>query len=179
MKKRVNPRDIALTAVMIALVAVVTRFLIVPIGAGYFNFSDTAVYFVAFTFGPWIGFLAGGIGAAIADLSAGYAAFAPLTFLAHGLQGLVAGYLVLKLPGSLVTRMIGGAIGGTITMVGIYFLGEYFGAALGWGGPAQAVTELPFNLLQNVIGALIAIPLALLIRRAYPPLARYTNPPKS
>ena len=179
MKKRVNPRDIALTAVMIALVAVVTRFLIVPIGAGYFNFSDTAVYFVAFTFGPWIGFLAGGIGAAIADLSAGYAAFAPLTFLAHGLQGLVAGYLVLKLPGSRVTRMIGGAIGGTITMVGIYFLGEYFGAALGWGGPAQAVTELPFNLLQNAIGALVAIPLALLIRRAYPPLARYTNPPKS
>ena len=179
MKRRVNPRDIALTAVMIALVAVVTRFLIVPIGAGYFNFSDTAVYFVAFTFGPWIGFLAGGIGAAIADLSAGYAAFAPLTFLAHGLQGLVAGYLVRKLPGSLVTRMIGAAVGGTITMVGIYFLGEYFGADLGWGGPAQAVTELPFNLLQNVIGALIAIPLALLIRRAYPPLARYTSPPKS
>jgi uncharacterized membrane protein len=75
--------------------------------------------------------------------------------------------------------MIGGAVGGTITMVGVYFLGEYFGAALGWGGPAQAVTELPFNLLQNVIGALIAIPLALLIRRAYPPLARYTSPPKS
>ena len=110
--------------------------------------------------------------------SAGYAAFAPLTFLAHGLQGLVAGYLVRKLPGSPVTRMIGGAVGGTITMVGIYFLGEYFGAALGWGGPAQAVTELPFNLLQNVIGALIAIPLALLMRRAYPPLARYTSPPK-
>ena len=164
---------------MIALVAVVTRFLIVPIGAGYFNFSDTAVYFVAFTFGPWIGFLAGGIGATLADLSAGYAAFAPLTFLAHGLQGLVAGYLVRKLPGSQVTRMIGAAVGGTITMVGIYFLGEYFGAALGWGGPAQAVTELPFNLLQNVIGALIAIPLALLVRRAYPPLARYTNPSKS
>ena len=179
MKRRVNPRDIALTAVMIALVAVVTRFLIVPIGAGYFNFSDTAVYFVAFTFGPWIGFLAGGIGAALADLSAGYAAFAPLTFLAHGLQGLVAGYLVRKLPGSLVTRMIVGAVGGTITMAGIYFLGEYFGAALGWGGPAQAVTELPFNLLQNVIGALVAIPLSLLVRRAYPPLARYTSPPKS
>jgi hypothetical protein len=48
---------------MIALVAVVTRFLIVPVGAGYFNFSDMAIYFVAFTFGPWIGFLAGGIGA--------------------------------------------------------------------------------------------------------------------
>lgn len=178
MNNRISPRDIALTAVMIALVAVVTRFLIVPVGAGYFNFSDMAIYFVAFTFGPWIGFLAGGIGAAIADLSAGYAAFAPLTFLAHGLQGLVAGYLVRILPGSLPARMVGAALAGTATMAGIYFLGEYFGASFGWGGPAQAVTELPFNLLQNLLGAAVAIPLSLLMRRAYPPIVRYTARPQ-
>lgn len=174
----IAPRDIALTAVMIALVAVVTRFLIMPVGAGYFNFSDMAVYFVAFTFGPWIGFLAGGIGAAIADLSAGYAVFAPLTFLAHGLQGLAAGYLVRALPGALPTRMIVAAFAGTFVMAGVYFLGEYFGANFGWGGPAQAVTELPFNLLQNVVGAAVAIPLSLLMRRAYPPIARYTARPQ-
>ncbi len=174
MSHRTSPRDIALTAVMIALVAVVTRFLIVPVGAGYFNFSDMAIYFVAFTFGPWIGFLAGGIGAAIADLSAGYAAFAPLTFLAHGLQGLFAGLLVRALPGSLPVRMVAAALAGTVTMAGIYFVGEYFGASLGWGGPAQAVTELPFNVLQNVIGAAVAIPLSLFVRRAYPPVTRYT-----
>lgn len=178
MSNRFSPRDIALTAVMIALVAVVTRFLIVPVGAGYFNFSDMAIYFVAFTFGPWIGFLAGGIGAAIADLSAGYAAFAPLTFLAHGLQGLAAGYLVRSLPGSLPARMAIAALAGTVTMAGIYFLGEFFGASFGWGGPAQAVTELPFNLLQNVVGAAVAIPLSLLMRRAYPPIVRYTARPR-
>ena len=178
MNNRISPRDIALTAVMIALVAVVTRFLIVPVGAGYFNFSDMAIYFVAFTFGPWIGFLAGGIGAAIADLSAGYAAFAPLTFLAHGLQGLIAGYLVRSLPGTLPVRMVVAALAGTATMAGIYFLGEYFGASFGWGGPAQAVTELPFNLLQNLAGAAVAIPLSLLMRRAYPPIVRYTARPQ-
>lgn len=175
MSRRVAPRDIALTAVMIALVAVVTRLLVFPVGQGFFNFSDTAVYFVAFTFGPWIGFLAGGIGAALADLSLGYAAFAPLTFLAHGLQGLLAGWLVRKGKGSPVQRMIIAWVAGTLAMTGVYFLGEYFGASLGWGGPAQAVTELPFNLLQNVGGAIIAIPLSLLVRRAYPPLARYTD----
>lgn len=175
MSQRITPRDIAITAMMIALVAVVTRFLIVPIGAGFFNLSDAAVYFTAFTFGPVIGFLAGGIGAALADLSAGYAAFAPLTFMAHGLQGLVAGLIVVRGPGSLVARMVLAAVAGTLTMAGIYFLGEYFGANLGWGGPAQALTELPFNLLQNVIGAAIAIPLSLLVRRAYPPINRYTS----
>lgn len=175
MSQRVTPREIAITALMIALVAVVTRFLIVPVGAGFFNLSDAAVYFTAFTFGPVIGFLAGGIGAALADLSAGYASFAPLTFLAHGLQGLVAGLIVLRGPGSLVTRMVLAAVAGTVAMAGVYFAGEYFGESLGWGGPAQAVTELPFNLLQNAIGAVIAIPLSLLVRKAYPPINRYTS----
>lgn len=175
MSNRLKPRDIALTAVMIALVAVVTRFLVVPVGQGFFNFSDAAVYFAAFTFGPSIGFLAGGIGAALADLSLGYAAFAPLTFLAHGLQGLVAGLVIRYGRGTPVLRMVVAAVAGTVTMAGIYFLGEYFGAGLGWGGPAQAVTELPFNILQNIGGALVAIPLSLLVRRAYPPLARYDS----
>ncbi len=177
MSNRITPRDIALTAVMIALVAVVTRFLVVPVGQGFFNFADAAVYFVAFSFGPVIGFLAGGIGAALADLSLGYAAFAPLTLLAHGLQGLVAGWLAThsRLGKNPTTRMIIGWVGGTVVMAGLYFLGEYFGAGLGWGGPVQAVTEAPFNLLQNVGGAVVAIPLALLVRRAYPPLARYTE----
>lgn len=162
-----------LIALMIALVAVVTRFLVVPIGvAGFFNFSDTAVYLAAFLLGPLPGFLAGGIGAALADVSLGYASFAPLTFLGHGLQGLVAGYLARD--GSMQGRVLG-ALAGTVAMVGIYFLGEYFGPGNIWGGPAQALTEWPFNLLQNVVGAVVAIPLVEAIRRAYPPIARYTS----
>ena len=161
-----------LIALMIALVAVVTRFLVVPVGTGFFNFSDTAVYLTAFLLGPIPGFLAGGIGAALADISVGFGAFAPLTLLAHGLQGLVAGYLARE--GTMRSRVLG-ALAGTAVMVGIYFTGEYFGARMGWGGPGQALTEWPFNLLQNIGGAVVAIPLSEIIRRAYPPLARYTE----
>lgn len=177
MSKSPSPRDIALTAVMTALVAVVTRFLIVPVGAGYFNFSDMAVYFVAYSFGPVVGLIAGGIGGALADLSAGYAAFAPLTLLAHGLQGLLVGLMMRRIGGALLPRMALAAVVGTLAMAGVYFTGEYFGARLGWGGPAQAVTELPFNVLQNLVGAAVAIPLSLVMRRAYPPIARYTARP--
>lgn len=159
-----------LVALMIALVAVVTRFFVVPIGAGIFNFSDTAVYLAAFLLGPIPGFLAGGIGAALADISLGYGAFAPLTFFAHGIQGLLAGYLAR--PQTMQSRIMG-VVAGTVAMVGIYFLGEYSSEV--WGGPAQALTEWPFNLLQNVGGAIVAIPLSEIIRRAYPPIARYTS----
>ena len=90
---RLSATVVAIAAVMIAVVTVVTLLVRVPIPAtqGYFNFSDVAIYFVAFTFGPWIGLIAGGIGTAIADVLGGYAYFAPITLVAHGLQGFLAG----------------------------------------------------------------------------------------
>ncbi|MCB0078923.1 MAG: ECF transporter S component [Anaerolineales bacterium] len=167
-----NVRHYVLTALMIALVTVITLSLRIPVGSGYFNVSEAAIYLIAFLFGPLTGFLAAGVGTALADLSGSWANFAPLTFAAHGLQGLLAGYFAL--PGTTAARLRG-VVAGTIAMVGIYFLGEYFGAGLGWGGPAQAVVEWVPNLLQNVGGAIVAIPLAEILRRAYPPLARYTG----
>lgn len=219
-----STRLIAIVAVMIAAVAVFTRFIVVPIGTGFFNFSDVAIYFAAFAFGPWVGFAAGGVGAALADISLGYSQFAILTFLAHGLEGFVAGYLgsrlfpeaqqrnsqalwrvvlaigwvpvalfiallipvkVLlgesdELPGSvgrileeqeLIPGLALGWLAGTIVMVGLYFLGEYLVPAM-WGGPPQALTEWPFNILQNVVGGIVGIPLVLAVRRAYPPIVR-------
>jgi uncharacterized membrane protein len=153
---------------MTATVAVFTRFIVIPIGTGFFNFSDVAVYFVAFAFGPWAGLVAGGLGAALADISLGYAQFATLTFFAHGLEGLAAGYLGKdqQLP-----RMLLAWLAGTLVMVGIYFIGEYTVPAM-WGGPPQALTEWPFNIVQNIAGGIVGIPLVLAVRRAYPPISR-------
>jgi uncharacterized membrane protein len=163
-----NVRTIAITGIMIAVVAVFTRFVVVPIGTGFFNFSDVAIYFAAFAFGPWIGFAAGGVGAALADISLGYSQFAILTFFAHGLEGFVAGYLGR---GNDRLRMLLGWLAGTVVMVGLYFAGEAAVPAM-WGGLPQALTEWPFNLLQNVAGGIVGIPLVLAVRRAYPPITQ-------
>lgn len=175
----IDVRTISITGIMIAMVAVFTRSIVVPIGTGFFNFSDVAIYFAAFAFGPWVGFAAGGVGAALADISLGYGQFAILTFFAHGLEGLVAGYLGWE--GSPVGRLVGkgdvrlrmllGWLAGTVVMVGLYFLGEVSVPAM-WGGLPQAITEWPFNLLQNVAGAIVGIPLVLAVRRAYPPITQ-------
>jgi len=37
-------------------------------------------------------------------------------------------------------------------------------------GAAAAAAEAPFNITQNVAGALIGIPLVYAVRRAYPPI---------
>ena len=144
-------RIVAVAAVMIAVTAVFTLLVRIPIPAtqGYVNFSDVATYFAAFAFGPVIGFVAGGIGAALADIIGGYAQFAVLTLLAHGLQGVVAGILGRgrSLPGLIVAWAAG-----------------------------PAIAEAPFNLLQNVAGGLVGIPLYLAVRRAYPPVMRLARP---
>lgn len=99
--KRIQPVPalVAVAAMMIGVTILFTLVVRVPFAptGGYFNFSDVAVYFAAFAFGPWMGLVAGGVGTALADIIGGYAQFAPLTFLAHGLEGLVAGYIAYKL----------------------------------------------------------------------------------
>jgi len=164
---KLDAKTIAVLAVLIALVTVFTLAVRVPIPAteGYINFSDVAIYFSAFAFGPWVGLIAGGVGTALADVVGGYASFAPLTFFAHGLEGLVAGYIGGRT--NSLPRMLMGWAAGTVVMMTIYFLGEVF--IMGMGMPA-ATAELPFNLVQNIAGGLIGIPLVYAVRRAYPPI---------
>lgn len=163
---------IALAAILIALTTVFTLVIRVPITAtgGYLNFSDAVIYFAGFTFGPWVGLIAGGIGTALADLFGGYAAFAPLSLVAHGLEGLVAGAIARK---ATPLKLGLGWLAGTVLMIGIYFLGEGLFYGIGWGA---ALAEVPWNLLQNVVGGLVGIPLFYAVRRAYPPIARLGQP---
>jgi energy-coupling factor transport system substrate-specific component len=141
--KKPNAQTMAVAAVMIAVVAVLTFAVQFPIPAsgGYIHFGDVGVFFTAFAFGPMIGLLGGGVGCAIADILSGYASWAPLTLVAHGLQGLVAGYF--------------GKGKGAMGMIVAWAVGEV--------GP---------NFVQEVVGGLVGIPLVLAIRRAYPPIER-------
>ncbi|MDQ7841831.1 MAG: ECF transporter S component [bacterium] len=86
-------REIALSGVMTALVFVVTRTFALPIPQtkGFFNLGEAGVYASALLFGPLVGALSGGVGSALADLSLGYAQYAPFTLVIKGLEGAVVG----------------------------------------------------------------------------------------
>jgi len=160
-----NPRTLSMTAIMTALVMGLTLAHIspTPVG-GYIHLGDIAVYFAAFAFGPWVGMIAGGLGAALADVIGGGAAWAPLSLVAHGLQGLVAGWIVQR--AATPRRMALAWLAGSLILIVGYFVGE----ALFYVGPATAALEVPWNGVQEVVGALgIAVYLA--VRRAYPRLS--------
>ncbi len=167
MNQSFNATTLAVMAVMIALVTVATGFLPrvpIPGTGGYVHLGDIFVFFSAFAFGPLVGGIAGGVGCALADLLGGYIVWAPLTLVAHGVQGIVAGYLGR---GKGWVGLVVAWFFGAVCLVGLYFLGELLPV---YGGYAGAVTEIIPNLMQALVGGIVGIPLVLLVRRAYPPI---------
>ncbi|MGI6208201.1 MAG: ECF transporter S component [Anaerolineae bacterium] len=150
-------------AALMAVTTVLTLLVRVPVAPtrGYIHLGDVGVYFAAFTFGPVMGLLAGGLGTALADVFGGYAHWAPLTLVFHGVQGYLAGVLGYRAIPS--RQILGWAVGGVI-MVGGYFLAEVLLYGLG-----AALVEMPANVIQGLAGGLVAIPLSAAIRRTWPP----------
>ncbi len=163
---------VVVTGVLVAVIAVLTLVVRVPIAPtrGYIHLGDAGVYFAAFAFGPVIGLLAGGLGTALADVLGGYAHWAPASFLFHGAQGLVAGYLATRAARG--GHLPGWLLGAIIVVVGYFAVG----AVLYGAGPALA--EAPMNIIQVVAGGVIGLPLAMAIRRAWPPVQRLAEPSK-
>ena len=172
--EELQTRQIVLTGVMIALVAVFTLAVRIPfpLTQGYFNFSDVGVYLAAFAFGPWVGLIAGGVGTALADTVGGYLIYAPISLITRGLQGLVAGAVARRDPG--VASMVAGWALGSVVMVTGYFVSQAFILQMGIG-PATA-EALAINLPQVVIGGIVAVPLVLALRRGYPPIVSWGRP---
>jgi len=166
MRKSLNPRVVALTAIMIAIVLVLTSLIKVPTPArGYAHLGDTGVFFSAFALGPWMGAAAGGLGTALADIVGGYPQWAVFSLLIHGLQGWAAGWLVRRVAG-LAGLILAAVVGGVIVVAG------YFLAGIILSGTGAAVGEIVPNILQVSIGAVLAIPLFIAVRQAYPPITR-------
>jgi uncharacterized membrane protein len=161
---------IAAVALLAAATAVLTLLPKVPIPGtqGYVHLGDAAVVFTALVLGPFTALLAGGLGTAAADLLGGYAQWAPISFVVHGLQGLSIGLLARARPRSVVLAVAAGALG-TIVMVAGYFLGGLVIEGLG----ATLRSVLP-NLLQAAAGAVLGIPLSVAVRTAYPPVKDLT-----
>jgi uncharacterized membrane protein len=155
--------QITLSGVLAALVAVATLIVQIPNPAtrGYINFGDIMIFVSALAFGPMIGGFAGSFGSAIADAVSGYGYFAPFTFIIKGAEGAIAGLISNRL--SVRRDMLAVVFAGS-EMVAGYFLAEFFALQFGWA----AVTEVPGNISQILVGAIVGIPVASVLRKRFP-----------
>jgi uncharacterized membrane protein len=168
-RRSFDPRTLAVTAVMTAIVFVLTRLVQIPTPAkGYIHLGDAGVFFSALAFGRWVGAVAGGLGTALADITSGYPQWAIFSFLIHGAQGWTVGWTSRKWQG-VKGMILSVTIGAVIVVAG------YFAAGVLLSGVGAALAELPLNLIQVTAGAVVGVPLFAAVRRAYPPILRLSR----
>lgn len=177
-RKLMSPKSVVLYGIMIALVAVMTLIYVpIPSTKGIFNLGEAMIFTAAFLFGRKVAAIAGAVGAGIVDLLVA-PIFFPGTFIIKFCEGFVAGTIVKSLKDSrnvLAARGLAIGIGGLIMIIG-YFCYEAFILPLGLsttGGLGVAITELPWNICQVLIGGLIAMLLAEGIERSYPRISNF------
>lgn len=153
---------LSLMIIMATLTTVSTLFITIPIPlAGYFNLGDVMIFISALTFGPIIGGFAGGLGSAIADMLV-WPVYAIPTLIIKGLEGLLAGLLTNKRH---IYRDVLAVIIAGVEMVLGYFIVDWLILKIGW---APALGAIPFNVMQIILGGVIGIPIAYVLRRRLP-----------
>lgn len=88
-------KNLTVTALMAALVFIGTRYLMIPIPAmsGYIHLGDSMIFLTVCIIGKKEGAAAGAIGAALADLTSGFAIWMVPTFLIKAIMALIMGVL--------------------------------------------------------------------------------------
>lgn len=161
-KSKWEPKTLALTAMLAALVTAATAFIKIPAPFGYAHAGDSMVFLSACVLPAPLGFIAAAIGGAMADVLSGAAVWAIPTaiikalnvlpfFLARlVLQQRQRDDKILRLPVVLALP-----VSAAITV------GGYYVATLLLYDNAAALAEVPFNIMQSAVGAVLFIALAL------------------
>ncbi len=146
---------VVFTALMASLVCVATMIIKIPSPLnGYINLGDGIVLVCGWALSPLYGFLAAGIGSALADVISGYFVYAPVTFLIKGTMALIAFFVhkwLVKKIGKFASQLIGGILAEILMALG-YFV--YEGVLYGF---APSFTNMPANAIQGAAGLVIGI----------------------
>ncbi|MBR3802096.1 MAG: ECF transporter S component [Clostridia bacterium] len=158
-----NTKNLVFAAMLAAVTCVATLVIHIPSPLhGYINLGDCFVLLSGWLLGPLYGFLAAGIGSALADLFLGYAVYAPVTFAVKGLVALTA-YLLIKTFGKIKNKPVAYALSGVIAelvMIGGYYVFEGF--MYGW---KASLVNIPPNGIQAVAGIVCATLLVTVINK--------------
>jgi len=151
MKKQLSTREIVLTGLGIAIVFIATLYIKIPNALdGYFNLGDGFILIFASVLDPFLAFLVGGLGSALADVAGGYAYYFIPTLIIKGLEGIVVSYLIQKFGKK--AQIPAYLLGAVIMVVGYFFAKWYLK-----GSAAIALTGIPENIFQSGVGIVIAL----------------------
>ena len=146
-------QKLVMAALLASLCCVATMIVKIPSPMkGYINLGDCVVLLSGWLLSPFYGFLAAGLGSALADVLSGYTLYAPATFIIKGLMALIAFY-GFKLFGKVVPKPVSKVLSGLaaeLLMILGYFIFEGF-----LYGFAPSAVNIPANALQGAAGLIL------------------------
>ena len=156
-------KRIVITALMAAMVCVATMIIKIPSPMkGYLNIGDCIVLLCGWLLAPGYGFVAAGLGSALADMFSGYLTYAPATFLIKGSMALIAFAcfkLMNKRIGKLPSQIIGAVLAELVMVLGYYvFEGFMYGFI-------PSAVNIPANAVQGAAGLILGIILVKVFER--------------
>jgi uncharacterized membrane protein len=164
---RARTFDMILTAMAIALVFVATLLLNIklPITAngGLVHLGTAMLFIISMLFGPKKGAVAGAVGMGLFDLVSGWTLWAPISIIARGLQGYIVGKIAWsngRNGGSKAFNILA-AIVSIPVMIAVYYVGE----AIIFGSFIVPAASIPGNIVQNVVGLVVAIPAVIALKK--------------
>ena len=167
--------NLALTGLMGALVIVGT-FISIPIPVlgdrTMIGLGNVFCILSGLLLGPVYGGLAAGVGSGVFDLVGGWAASAPTTLINKFMMAFVCGAIAWsgRSEGRRLPRVIAGAVSGSLTYCVLYLFKSFVEAKLeGSADEAVAIllgTKAATTIVNAIIADVVAVPLALAIRRS-------------
>lgn len=167
--------NLALTGLMGALVIVGT-FISIPIPVlgdrTMIGLGNVFCILSGLLLGPVYGGLAAGVGSGVFDLVGGWAASAPTTLINKFMMAFVCGAIAWsgRSEGRRLPRVIAGAVSGSLTYCVLYLFKSFVEAKLeGSADEAVAIllgTKAAATIVNAIIADVVAVPLALAIRRS-------------
>lgn len=159
MKRTDNVTDLVMAALIMAIVTVCTMFIKVPTPSGYVHIGTVIVFLSIAVLGWKKGAFVSAVGTALADLLAGYASWAPGSFIIVLAMAGVYGYFIdktVKKHGGIRNGVDADEIIGAVLAIIVFLVGYYVYGATFFYGWAGALTVVIPNLMQVLVGVVFA-----------------------
>ena len=166
-RSKFSTKDLVETALLTTLVFVATAFINIrlPIlsSGGLVHLGNVILFAAAILFGKKKGAIAGAVGMAIFDLSSGWALWAPFTLVVRGIMGYVVGTIAYsnnKNGDNFLINILAVFVSGIWMIIG-YYITE----VILYGNLLAPVASIPGNITQLVVGLVLGLPLAKILKR--------------
>lgn len=164
--KKINVKEIVITALFTALVLLFTAFINIrlPIGGngGLIHLGNIPLFVAAIVFGRKTGLICGGVGMALFDLLSGWTIWAPFTLIIVGLMGYIVGLVAENREKN---RTLWYLIAIVLACV-IKVVGYYFAEVILYSNFVTPIASIPGNVIQVMFAGLITLLIVNQLRKA-------------